>query len=597
MVYGWKYGLIAGLSGGALFPFYLWFNNGYPNLTTTIIYLILYCLLGLASNQKFIKDIKSLDIRFFIVFIVSVILFKIYYSFIFNYMLSLNPPFWSNKTINYLSTEILNSFFIKESINFFAFIFISSTLIKLPFVHQILVLKTTNEMKNNGKIFLYSIIFALLVWFSYFLLRNSLFHGENVFKHQPLQLALFVILAAGLIVARIIIYYSEVEIKSRFELIAAKEKAEESELMYKEKHELLSLFIKHSPIFTFIKNIQANNSSVLYASDNYVDMIGISGADMIGKTMFELFPPEFAQKITQDDIDVTNKGEILKLEENLGDRNYITIKFPIIQKKTKLLAGYTIDITDQKNSEKALQVAKEKAEESDRLKTAFLQNMSHEIRTPMNAIMGFSSLLPENFNDREKIESFSKIIELRSNDLLDIINDILDISKIESGQSTINIEPCNIKELFDELSLFLKEHKSRINKQDIKIIFQPALEDSILTVKTDKLKLKQIIINLTINALKFTETGSISCGYKQAGNKIQFYVQDSGIGIPSDKFDFIFERFSQLKHPSLHNTGGTGLGLPIVKGLVKLLGGDVWLESECNKGSTFYFTIDYTKAI
>ena len=240
--------------------------------------------------------------------------------------------------------------------------------------------------------------------------------------------------------------------------------------------------------------------------------------------------------------------------------------------------------------------AKEKAEESDRLKTAFLQNMSHEIRTPMNAIMGFSRLLPINFNNREKLESFSKIIDLRCNDLLDIINDILDISKIESGQSTISVEHFNINELFDELKLFFTDYKGRINKQHINLFFRPALDDSLLTIKTDKIKLKQIIINLVSNALKFTQTGSITCGYNQENNKLQFYVKDTGMGIPSDKHDFIFDRFSQLKHPTLQNLGGTGLGLPIVKGLVGLLGGNVWLESECDKGTTFYFTIDLIKA-
>lgn len=511
-------------------------------------------------------------------------------------------------------------------------------------------------------------------------------------------------------------------------LTKAKEKAEENEQLYKQKHELLSLFIKHSPIYTYVKNIETNNSTVLYASDNFIDMIGISGSNMIGKNMFELFPPEFAQKITDDDINVVNKGEILKVDEELGDKNYLTIKFPIIQKNSRLLAGYTIDITERKKFEHELQLAKEKAEESDakyssivnilpdgviihvngiivfanktvldilkidsysdiigknaiefvhpdyrtlaidrikyslhngiisqyieevfvnskgeevnvlvcglpfryegqnamltvftditklkraeqslieakekaeesdRLKTAFLQNMSHEIRTPMNAIMGFSSLLASNFNDKEKLEFFSRIIDSRCNDLLDIINDILDISKIESGQSSIKIENCNINELFDELTLFFNDYRVRLKTKDVNLRFQYHPDPLLSVIRTDKLKLKQILINLVANALKFTEKGVVECGYKLEEGKLQFYVSDTGIGIPTDKFQFVFERFSQLKHPSFQNTGGTGLGLPIVKGLVKLLGGNVWLESECKKGSTFYFTIDYVKA-
>lgn len=184
---------------------------------------------------------------------------------------------------------------------------------------------------------------------------------------------------------------------------------------------------------------------------------------------------------------------------------------------------------------------------------------------------------------------------MRCRDLLDIINDILDISKIESGQSTISIEHCNINELFEELSLFFKDYMERLQKKDIDLVFVPALENSLININTDKVKLKQVIVNLVSNALKFTQTGSVTCGYERKNDKLQFYVRDTGIAIPKDKYDYIFERFSQLKHPSWQNIGGTGLGLPIVKGLVELLGGSVWLESETNKGTTFYFTIDYIK--
>jgi hypothetical protein len=211
--------------------------------------------------------------------------------------------------------------------------------------------------------------------------------------------------------------------------------------------------------------------------------------------------------------------------------------------------------------------------------------------------MGFSSLLSKYFNDKEKLADFSKTIEKRGNDLLDIINDVLDISKIESGQSTLNIENCNVNELFDELSLFFNEYKKEINRQGIILQFHTLTDKSICLIKTDKHKLKQILVNLVSNALKFTEKGSIACGYSLENNKLQFYVSDTGIGIPIDKHEFIFERFSRIEAIiSKKLVGGTGLGLSIVKGLVKLLGGNVWLQSECNKGSIFYFTIDYIQA-
>ena len=248
-----------------------------------------------------------------------------------------------------------------------------------------------------------------------------------------------------------------------------------------------------------------------------------------------------------------------------------------------------------------LYAAKEHAEESDRLKTAFLQNMSHEIRTPMNAIMGFSSLLPENYNNKEKLEQFSEIINHRSNDLLDIINDILDISKIESGLVEVNFEECNLSELFTELIVFFEEHQKRIGKQQIKFSLHAHCEPSKNTIITDKVKLKQIFINLINNAFKFTYAGKIEGGCKLDTNEnLIFYVSDTGIGIPPEEQDVIFERFTQLKHDKNFAYGGTGLGLSIVKGLVNLLGGEIWLESEPadpsagkTGGTTFYFSCPY----
>jgi len=251
------------------------------------------------------------------------------------------------------------------------------------------------------------------------------------------------------------------------------------------------------------------------------------------------------------------------------------------------------DITERKIVEKELIKAKEKAEESDRLKTAFLQNMSHEIRTPMNAIMGFAELLPDNFNNKQKLELFSGIINQRCSDLLNIINDILDIARIESGQLPLAVVNCTLGNVFDDLKLFFMQYRERMGKQHIELIIQPYCDLHTLVVSTDELKLKQIFINLISNAFKFTEKGKIEMGCKK--DEIQgliFYVSDTGIGIPKDKHSLIFDRFTQLNAVQSRLQSGTGLGLSIVKGLVSLLGGKIWLDSEPGRGSTFYFTID-----
>jgi PAS domain S-box-containing protein len=246
-----------------------------------------------------------------------------------------------------------------------------------------------------------------------------------------------------------------------------------------------------------------------------------------------------------------------------------------------------------------LKEAKEKAEESNRLKTSFLQNMSHEIRTPMNAIMGFASLLPDNYNNKSKLDKFSRIIYDRCNDLLEIINDILDVSKIESGQMTTNIEAFDIHELFAELSQFFKEHQKRLQKEHIKFTMQVGEKIAGRKIMSDQVKLRQILINLIGNAFKFTFEGSVKCGCDiNEKNEFVFYVSDTGIGIPQNKHELIFERFVQLEEAYMKSHGGTGLGLPIVKGLINILGGRIWLESSVSDnikgipgGSTFYFSL------
>jgi PAS domain S-box-containing protein len=254
------------------------------------------------------------------------------------------------------------------------------------------------------------------------------------------------------------------------------------------------------------------------------------------------------------------------------------------------IIGMILDMTERKKSEKELLKAKEKAEESDKLKTSFLANMSHEIRTPMNAIHGYAELLLSNeFTDIEKHE-YIKIISKSSQQLLKIINDIVEISKIATGQLTANPEKFDLNKLIDEL---YNEYKAAAAKKNLAFTYHYGLPKNASQINFDDVKLKQIIGILIENAIKFSEAGGIEFGYDLKDSILEFQVTDSGIGISTKDQEIIFERFRQLEDSYTRKYGGSGLGLPIAKALVEFLGGNIWVRSQIGKGSTFSFSIPF----
>jgi signal transduction histidine kinase/ActR/RegA family two-component response regulator len=235
-----------------------------------------------------------------------------------------------------------------------------------------------------------------------------------------------------------------------------------------------------------------------------------------------------------------------------------------------------------------------KAEESDRLKSAFLANMSHEIRTPLNGILGFSELLSYPSTTDDDRQEYTKIIRRASDDLLNIINDIIDISKIEAGLMNIYETDCHLNQLLQDVFVIFNNKKSQLKKDHIEIKMNNMLNDNRCLIKSDPLRLKQVLINLIGNALKFTEIGSVEFGYSLSANKtLIFFVKDTGIGITSDDQAVIFERFRQSDYSVNRKYGGTGLGLSISKGFIELLGGKIWVKSELGTGSTFFFELPY----
>lgn len=262
-------------------------------------------------------------------------------------------------------------------------------------------------------------------------------------------------------------------------------------------------------------------------------------------------------------------------------------------KKRKLISERLY--AEQLNEQNAqLEEAKEKADESNRLKSAFLANMSHEIRTPMNGIVGFAKLLKLRPDlPQKKVNQYVDIITGNSRILLNLINDIIDISKIEANQLEIKSAPCDINKLLYDLYLLYSSEKNRIKKADLEMRFNVPFEYSQMVVLTDVDRLRQVLMNLLSNALKFTEKGRIEFGYNLKNDKLYFYVEDTGIGVRSELVDIIFDRFRQADETSSRAYGGSGLGLAICKGIVSNMGGSIGVKSDGATGSHFWFTLPF----
>ncbi|MBK9358417.1 MAG: PAS domain S-box protein [Bacteroidales bacterium] len=259
--------------------------------------------------------------------------------------------------------------------------------------------------------------------------------------------------------------------------------------------------------------------------------------------------------------------------------------------------GIIRDISERKQAEKELIIAKEKAEESDRLKSAFLANMSHEIRTPMNGILGFADLLKNPNLTGEDQKNYIEIIEKSGERMLSIINDIIDISKIEAGLMKADIRESNINEQIEYVYYFFKPE---VEAKGMKLYYSNSLMADESVIKTDPEKVFAILTNLVKNAIKYTKEGSIEFGYEivQSDQRLmmRFFVRDTGIGIPKDRQAMVFERFVQADVSGKNAYQGAGLGLSITRAYVDMLGGKIWVESDAGSGSVFYFTLPYIVA-
>jgi signal transduction histidine kinase len=266
-----------------------------------------------------------------------------------------------------------------------------------------------------------------------------------------------------------------------------------------------------------------------------------------------------------------NSDSIRQLQLSAGEFKYIGVLFE-----------------DYFNQRKTLEHAKQKAEESDKLKSAFLSNIAHEIRTPMHGILGFAEMLKTVSLTQEQMQEYIAIIEKSSARMLNTITDLIEISRIESGQAEIKL---SLVDIGGQMESAYAVFKSEADKKGLQLMLKNTLNIEGMHIRTDREKLDIIITQLLKNAVKYTKKGYIEIGYEQKGDLIEYYVKDTGIGIEKDKQQAIFGRFTQADNSLSKTYEGFGLGLSITKAYVEMLGGTIWVESEPGEGSTFYFTV------
>lgn len=363
------------------------------------------------------------------------------------------------------------------------------------------------------------------------------------------------------------------------------------------EHSLLRSVMNSIPDMVFFKDIQ---SRYIGCNDAFLNFLQLKEEDFLGKTDFELFSKESADIYYNNDLKILKDGIPIRNEEWISmpdgtKRFFDTVKVLCHDKYGKIIGILCIsrDITERDLIQKKYIEAKEKAEEADRLKTAFLANMSHEIRTPMNSIVGFSNLIAEGDLTKEEQSEYVEHINTGINNLLNLINDIIDIAKIEAGQLNVKPEYYSLGKLIDDVFISTSEYKKKLNRPGV--VFNCQIEAKLRKVKVlvDPYRLNQVLTNLIVNAIKFTQKGSIELGCEKRNNELYFYVSDTGIGITQKDQEVLFRRFRQVGENNGYKAGGTGLGLAISKHLIELMNGQIGVISEKDKGSLFYFTIPY----
>lgn len=373
-----------------------------------------------------------------------------------------------------------------------------------------------------------------------------------------------------------------------------------SEYTLKANESRLKLLLEYLPLPVFLKD---QDSVYMLANRRYMELLNVDFADMEGKTDFDFYPVDLAEKYRSDDARILSEGKAVTYEEDFVEngtvRSVLTTKMPYTDPETgaKCILGVFIDQTDRRNNMHELQSAREKAERSDILKSVLLVNMAQELRSPLNSVSGFAQLLEHPDISEEKRNEYIFLINKRGNDLLNIINDIVDISQLDAGKTGINVTCGDVNDLFTELFNTYSSGNRYDRSRPVELRTGRHLDRGNSFIHADFGKLRQVLTHLLDNAFAFTDKGEIEFGCELTGSRLEFYVRDTGRGIPDDRMASLFDG------PQLPDTDflcdryeGAGLGMALCRRLLELMQGSISATSAIDKGSEFRFHIPYVPA-
>jgi PAS domain S-box-containing protein len=572
MAFGWRYGLLAGLSGGVYFPFILWAEDGWANVTTAIEYLLLYTALGATNITTTGWWINNRIYKIILVLIGYNIMNISYDFFLFNRMLSLNPAFWEPNSITWLTPDIVLGFGVKDGINIFTIVLLSETLLCLPAFRRLLGIRSNETMSGNHKIFLVSILIPFVIWFMFIGLGYWLLRDNKALQYEHKSFALFVIILNGLLVSRLLCYFNE-------NRLLVTQKLNVSETKYKRLFEnVQDVFFQLQPdgqitdISPSILKLSEYSPHELAKSNNKPSInIGINSSEVLNT--------------------VIDKGEILDYETELytksGIRKIISINAQLIPESNHQSAhidGTLRDITERKKYQQEVVEKNEKLRIQNKELEQFAYIASHDLQEPLQNLLSVSKLMQLEFQVQDSSQKqYLSFIEQSTFRMKSLIYGLMEYYRIgqEVEQTTIDLNEL-VKQILSEFEPLIELQKTNITIGKLPVL------------TTGQRELKLLFSNLIHNALKFNKAdrnAELSISSFTGDNFYHFKIQDNGIGIDDKNKDKIFMVFKRLNNRDEYE--GLGIGLAQSKKIINLLGGKIWYESKVGSGTTFHFTIPF----